>query len=61
MNEQEVMRLLKQEQANFALEAMKKPTNGTEFEYGFRCGVVTGLELAFNKIVEIFTKEKNDG
>jgi len=53
------VRLLEQEQANFALEALKKPNLGNDFEYGYRCGVVLGMEIAKNKFINLLNEEKN--
>jgi len=53
------VRLLEQEQANFALEALKKPNLGNDFEYGYRCGVVLGMEISKNKFISLLDEEKN--
>lgn len=53
------VRLLEQEQATFAVEAMK-PNAGTEFEYGYRCGVMAGLQAAKNRFISLLDEEKGD-
>jgi len=53
------VRLLTEEQATFALEALKKPNLGNDFEYGYRCGVVLGMEIAKNKFINLLNEEKN--
>ena len=52
------VRLLDQEQAAFALEALKKPNLGSDFEYGYRCGIVLGMEIAKNKFISLLDEEK---
>lgn len=60
MNESALLRLLKEEQAKFSIEALRRPSNGSEFEYGYRCGLVAGLEVAMNKIIESVKEEENE-
>jgi hypothetical protein len=51
---------IKDAQAHYALQALQLPGDKTEFEYGYRCGVVAGLEKANNLLIEMF-KEERDG
>lgn len=52
MNESLLLNRLKQAQAAYALEAVRKPSDKTEFEYGFRSGYVNGLEQAMTILLE---------
>lgn len=52
------VRLLEAEQAKFAVEAMR-PNQGSEFEYGYRCGVMAGMQAAKNKFIELLNEEKH--
>lgn len=58
MTPEEILRLLKNEQAGFALEALKRPNLGNDFEYGYRSGIVAGLEIAMGKIINIFKEDE---
>lgn len=53
------VRLLDQEQATFAVEALKKPNLGNDFEYGYRCGVILGMERAKNMFIGLLDEEKH--
>ena len=50
---------LKAEQAQFALEALKKPQNRDTFEYGYRVGVVAGYDAALDVLLNLLDEEKN--
>jgi len=50
---------LKDRQAEFSLEALKKPQSRDIFEYGYRVGVVAGLEEATNVLLKLIDEEKN--
>lgn len=50
---------LKDRQAEFSLEALKKPQSRDIFEYGYRVGVVAGLEEAMNVLLKLIDEEKN--
>lgn len=58
--EQALLGKLKDEQAKYALQSMQMPSAKNEFEYGFRCGKVAGLEAAMNLLLDMF-KEERDG
>lgn len=60
MLDENFVRRLEDEQANFAVEALKKPNLGNSFEYGYRCGIVLGLEVAKNKYIELLNEERGD-
>lgn len=60
MKEDLIVRLLKDEQAGLALESLRKPNLANSFEYGYRCGITMGLEIAMNKIVKLHQEEENE-
>jgi hypothetical protein len=57
--ETQLLNNLKVKQADFALEALKKPQNRDTFEYGYRVGVVAGYEAAINVLLAILDEERN--
>lgn len=50
---------LKAEQAQFALDALRRPQNRDSFEYGYRVGTVNGYEAAINVLLSLLDEEKN--
>lgn len=50
---------LKAEQHKYALEAVTKPSDKTEWEYGYRVGVVAGYEAAISLLLKLVDEEKN--
>lgn len=50
---------LKAEQAQFALDALRRPVERDGFEYGYRVGVVAGYEAAIRSLLTLFDEEKN--
>jgi|TARA_Y100000361_G_C11098764_1_gene310667 hypothetical protein len=56
--EQKLLNLLKEEQATFALDALKRPQDRDNFEYGYRVGVVAGYEEAINVLLKLTEEEK---
>lgn len=50
---------LKTEQAQFALDALRRPQNRDSFEYGYRVGTVNGYEAAINVLLSLLDEEKN--
>ena len=57
MTETQILARLKDEQARYALQALKQPASKTEFEYGHRCGVVAGLDLAVATLLKMVEDE----
>lgn len=57
--EQALLARLKTEQAQFALDALRRPVNRDTFEYGYRVGVVAGLETAIACLLTLLDEEKN--
>jgi len=54
-----LLNLLKADQAEFALEALKKPHKSDAFEYGFRVGMVAGYEASINVLLNLLDEERN--
>lgn len=54
----EVLHRLSIEQQAFALEALKRPGDKSEFEFGFRSGKVAGYDAALS-IINNLIKEAN--
>lgn len=59
MREAQLLARLKQEQANYALQALQKPSTKDEFEYGHRTGVVAGLELAMSTLLKLVEEDNS--
>jgi hypothetical protein len=57
--ESRLLNALKSEQVGFAVDALKRPMDKTEFEYGFRSGVVHGLQMAVEMLVQIASDNKS--
>jgi hypothetical protein len=51
---------LKAAQQQFALDALKRPVNRDNFEYGYRVGVVSGYEAAINLLLDLVRRERDD-
>lgn len=49
---------LKVEQAQFALDALKRPVERDTFEYGYRVGIVQGYEASINMLLKILVEEE---
>jgi len=58
MLEATFVRLVEQEQAKFAVEALRKPNLCNSFEYGYRSGIVTGMEIAKNQFIDLLNEER---
>lgn len=61
MNEKRLLNELKRRQAEYALSTLQRPANKDLFEYGHRCGVVEGYELAINEVIRLVKEENDDG
>ena len=59
MIEQRLLAALKTKQAEFALEGLKRPLQRDAFEYGYRTGVVNGLEMAMNTLMDLIRDERD--
>lgn len=51
---------LKSVQADYSIQALKLPGSKNEFDYGFRCGYVAGLDAAVNVLLALLDEEKRD-
>ncbi len=50
---------LKAEQAQFALDALRRPVGRDSFEYGYRVGMVAGYEAAIGVLLNLLDEERN--
>lgn len=50
---------LKAEQAQFALDALRRPVQRDSFEYGYRVGVVAGYEAVITLLLKLLDEERN--
>jgi len=57
--EQVLLNKLKAEQARFALEALQRPNQRDAFEYGYRAGVIAGLDNAVGILLKLLDEEKH--
>ena len=55
-----LLNLLKTQQQQFSVEALRRPQERNAFEYGYRVGVVAGYESAIDTLLNLLDKEKND-
>lgn len=51
---------LKKEQADYAFDALKRPAEKTEFEYGYRVGVLAGLLKSEEILIALLKSERDD-
>ena len=49
---------LKSTQATYALDALKAPGNKAEFDFGFRCGYISGMESAISILLSLYEEEE---
>ena len=57
--ESKLLNLLKANQAEFALEALKRPQDRDTFEYGYRVGMVAGYEAAIDVLLNLIDEDEN--
>ena len=57
--EQRLLNALKAKQTQCALEGLKRPQHRDAFEYGYRTGVVEGLEQAIAILLAIVQDERD--
>jgi|TARA_R100000988_G_scaffold102989_1_gene80264 hypothetical protein len=55
---EKLLNKLKESQADFALDALKRPQERDVFEYGYRVGMVAGFEEAINVLLTLLDEEK---
>ena len=58
--EEQILNSLKKQQERYAVEALRRPSDKTEFEYGFRSGYFHGLEDAVNILLEEVKKDHDN-
>ncbi|MGY8789792.1 MAG: hypothetical protein ACKVKR_05790 [Pseudomonadales bacterium] len=58
--ELKLLNLIKTDQAEFALEALRRPHKSDTFEYGYRVGMVAGYEASINVLLNLLDEEKNN-
>lgn len=58
MVESKLLQKLKQEQHAFAVAALLAPSSKDEFEYGYRCGHVAGIERAISVLTMLLDEER---
>ena len=51
---------LKAEQVSNSLQALKNPGGKAEFDFGYRTGVIAGLEKAESILLELLRDERDD-
>jgi hypothetical protein len=61
VNETKLLNLLKQSQFQFSVDALKRPQERDDFEYGYRVGVVAGYEAAIGVLLKLIAEEKSGG
>jgi hypothetical protein len=54
-----LLNLLKANQAEFALEALRRPQDRDTFEYGYRVGMVAGYEAAIDVLLNLIDEDKH--
>ena len=59
MNETHLLNRLKEEQVKFALAALKQPDKKDAFEYGYRVGVLAGMEQAVGVLLKSVEEENS--
>lgn len=57
--ESQLLNLLKANQAEFAIEALKRPQERDTFEYGYRVGMVAGYEAAIDVLLNLIDEDKH--
>jgi|TARA_R110000796_G_scaffold60780_2_gene140720 hypothetical protein len=57
--ESKLLNLLKANQAEFALEALRRPQDRDTFEYGYRVGMVAGYEAAIDVLLNLIDEDKH--
>lgn len=58
--ELKLLNLIKTDQAEFALEALRRPHKSDTFEYGYRVGMVAGYEASIDVLLNLLDEERNN-
>ena len=59
MIESVLLKRLRAEQAQYALQSLKQPNRCDAFEYGYRTGIIAGYEQAIALLLNIIDEEKH--
>ncbi len=59
MTEAQLLGRLKDEQARYALAALRQPDKKDAFEYGYRVGVLAGMEQAITLLLKVVEEENS--
>lgn len=57
--EQALLNALRAEQANYSLQALRQPNQRDAFEYGYRVGVLAGLDRSIEILLKLLDEDKN--
>tara|TARA_R100000935_G_scaffold43810_1_gene66269 strand:- start:1330 stop:1527 length:198 start_codon:yes stop_codon:yes gene_type:complete len=57
--ESKLLNIIKADQADFALEALKRPQDRDTFEYGYLVGMVAGYEASINVLLNLIDEDRN--
>jgi len=57
--ESQLLNLLKANQAEFAIEALKRPQERDTFKYGYRVGMVAGYDAAIDVLLNLIDEDKH--
>jgi hypothetical protein len=57
--ETQLLNKLKSTQASYAIDALKAPGGKQEFDFGYRCGYISGLESAIAILLSLYDEEEN--
>ena len=58
--EEALINALKNEQARFAVDALRPSSDKTEYDYGFRVGKMAGIDTAIEVILGIIEESKRN-
>lgn len=58
--ESKLLNLLKANQVEFSLEALRRPQDRDTFEYGYLVGMVGGYEASINVLLNLLDEERNN-
>ena len=53
-----LLRRLKDAQVGHALDSLRNPGMKTEFEFGYRCGTIAGIDFAINLLLATLDEER---
>lgn len=56
--ETQLLNKLKSTQASYAIDALKAPGNKQEFDFGYRCGYISGMESAISILLSLYEEEE---